>query len=282
MTDKIAFQGILGSYSSMACQDYYPDMEKVACPTFTDVFDAVEKGDVKYGMIPLENSYAGRVSEIHNLLKCKEVSIVAEHFQEIRHHLVGLAKSDIDNIKEVYSHPQALMQCGQNLKEYNFKLHDCSNTAVAAKKIAEMNDISKAAICSEMAANTHGLKIIKNDLQDIEDNTTVFVVIAKNAIHPQTKSRPIITTLLFTIRNIPASLYKSLGGFATNNINMIKIESYIPGGFSNQAEFFISFLGSPEDRSVNLALEELGFFSKKVKVLGVYHADKKRIIEIES
>lgn len=275
MTNKIAFQGSYGANSDLACRQFYPDFESLSCSSFLDVFNAVKNCDAQYGMIPLENSYAGRVSEIHNLLQSSSLFIVAEHFSRIEHHLVAIKGAKLSNIKEIYSHPQALMQCKNSLKEIKAQQFNYSNTADAAKFIKESNDKTKAALCSKLAAQINDLEVIAENLQDAkEDNMTVWVVISKNAIDPLPKEgKKIITTMLFTVRNIPGSLYKALGGFATNNVNMLKLESYIPGGISKQAKFFISIEGHPDQKNVRLALEEVGFFSKKVKVLGVYYAD---------
>jgi prephenate dehydratase len=281
MTKQIAFQGTYGANSDLACRDFYPDCKTTSCPSFLDVFKMVESGEAEYGMIPLENSYAGRVSEIHNLLQNSNVFIVSEHFCKIEHHLVGLKGSKIQDIKEVYSHPQALMQCKNSLTDIDASQHNYSNTANAAKFIKESNDKSKAALCSKLAAQINDLDVIQSNLEDTkEDNMTVFVVISKTAIDPDPQDdKKIITTMLFTVRNIPGSLYKALGGFATNNVNMLKLESYIPGGISKQAKFFISIEGHPNQRNISLALEEIGFFSKKIKVLGVYYADQIRFID---
>lgn len=280
MNNKIiAFQGVTGANSNLACNKFYPEFQTKAFPTFADVFMAVENGEVEFGMIPLENSYAGRVSEIHNLLQDREVSIVAEHFFNVSHNLAAVRGAVISNIEKIYSHPQALMQCNNNIRKLsNNKIIVCdvSNTAEAARMVAESGDKSKAAICSKMAAEVNGLEVLKENIQDDEGNMTTFVVISKNAANPDLEVAPVLTTLLFTIRNIPGSLYKSLGGFATNGVNMLKLESYIPGGISKQAKFFITIEGHPSQKNVSLALEELGFFSKNVKLLGIYYADKSR------
>ncbi len=280
MNNKIiAFQGITGANSNLACNKFYPEFQTKAFSTFADVFVAVENGEVEFGMIPLENSYAGRVSEIHNLLQDREVSIVAEHFFNVSHNLAAVKGSAISDIEKIYSHPQALMQCSNNIRNLsNGKITVCdvSNTSEAARMVAESGDKSKAAICSKMAAEVNGLELLKENIQDDEGNMTTFVVISKNAANPDVAVAPVLTTLLFTIRNIPGSLYKSLGGFATNGVNMLKLESYIPGGISKQAKFFITIEGHPSQKNVSLALEELGFFSKNVKLLGIYYADESR------
>lgn len=272
----IAFQGSVGANSNLACNKFYPEFEAKSFSTFYDVFKAVENGEVEYGLIPLENSYAGRVAEIHNLLQDSNVFIVAEHFFPITHNLVGVDGAGLEDIKEIISHPQALMQCQNNLRAFGANIREFSNTAEAAKFVAQTGDKTKAAICSKVAAEINGLKIIKENIQDLDGNMTTFVAISKNQIDPNPAISPVITTLLFSIRNIPGALYKALGGFATNNVNMLKLESYIPGGVSQRAKFFIMIEGHPNQKSVGLALEELGFFSKNVKLLGIYYADKSR------
>lgn len=277
MEKIIAFQGSVGANSYLACDKFYSDYEAKSYPTFYEVFKAVESGQADYGMIPLENSYAGRVSEIHNLLLSSNVSIVGEHFLPINHNLCAVKGSEIKDIKKVYSHPQALMQCQNNLREMGVEIQDYSNTAKAAEFVASSKDKSLAAICSKKAAQTNDLEVLKENMEDAgNDNVTIFIAISKDGIDPQPEDGTVLTTMLFTIRNITGSLYKALGGFATNGVNMVKLESYIPGGTSNQAKFFITIEGHPSDPKVALSLEELGFFSKGVKLLGVYHADKNR------
>lgn len=274
--NTIAFQGVEGANADLACRKAYPYMHTLAFPSFEDVFEAVAAGKAALGMIPIENSQAGRVAEIHHLLPRMNVHIVGEHFQKIDHYLMAPQGAKLEDIKDVYSHPQALMQCRENLRKLNLQTHSYSNTATAAGDVAKWKDSSKAAIASALAAELYGLQIVKAHIQDSDTNTTVFVTISKEAADPDPKDGPILTTLLFTIRNIPAALYKSLGGFATNGVNIIKLESYIPGGVSNEAQFFLTFEGHTRERGVQLALEELGFFTKSVKVLGVYPADPVR------
>ena len=285
MTKKIAFQGVAGANSDLACRQFYPDYQTIPQGSFFDVFKAVENDEVGYGMIPLENSYAGRVSEIHNLLQDGNISIVAEHFVKIEHYLAANKGTKLEDVTEIYSHPQALMQCRKNLGSLgneggnsgHIKQIECSNTAEAARFISTQNSKNKAALCSELAAQLNGLEIIKSNMQDSgDDNFTVFIVISKQAIDPDPAQGKVITTMLFTVRNIPGAVYKALGGFATNGVNLLKWESYIPSGKSSQAKFFISIEGHPSERNVSLALEEVGFFSKSVKLLGVYYADQSR------
>jgi prephenate dehydratase len=282
MKKTIAFQGTVGANSNLACKNFYPEFEAKSFPTFYDVFKAVEDGNVEYGMIPLENSYAGRVSEIHNLLQEGKASIVAEHFLSINHNLVGLDGARLEDVTEVFSHPQALMQCRNNLHELKLVLRESSNTAEAAKFVATSADKTKAALCSKMAAEAHGLKIIRENMQDSQGNTTIFIVISKTAIDPDSKILPVITSLIFTIKNYPGSLYKALGSFATNNVSIMQIESFIrggvkaPGGISEQAAFFITINGHSKQENIATALRELEFFAKDIKILGVYYADQKR------
>ena len=275
----IAFQGANGANSNLACLKFYPEMSAKAYDSFYDVFLAVENNEAEYGMIPLENSYAGRVAEIHDLLQKHEVSIVAEHFFPITHNLVAIRGTKLEDIKEVLSHPQALMQSQENLRQLGVKITEFSNTAKAAERIATLGDKSKGALCSKLASDLFDLEIIKENMQDSgNDNITIFIVISKHQREVDPKNDKVITALLFTIRNIPGALYKALGGFATNGVSLVKLESYIPSGASKQAKFFISIEGHPSERNVALGLEELGFFSKNVKLLGVYYADKARFL----
>jgi prephenate dehydratase len=271
----IAFQGIAGANSDLACRKAYPYMDTKAYESFEQVFQAVENGEAELGMIPIENSQAGRVAEIHNLLPKSNVYIVAEHFQKIRHDLLAPKGATLQTIRQVYSHPQGLMQCRKFLLDNNLEGVAHSNTAAAAKSVGEWADPSKAAIASPLAGELYGLVPLKENIQDTDSNFSVFIVICKDPHDPK-RDKKILTTLLFSVRNIPASLYKAMGGFATNGVNMVKLESYIPAGSSDTAQFFVTVEGNPEDRNVQLAIEELGFFCKKVRVLGVYNADESR------
>ena len=272
-TKTIAFQGSFGANSHLACKTYFPNASYQPFESFEDIFEAVESEKIPLGVIPFENSYAGRVSEIHALLQKSNTYIVGEYFLDIRHHLVGLKNAELADIKEVISHPQAILQCRNNIKKHQLKTTSFINTATAATHIAEENNISKAALCTDLAAEINDLRIIAKDFQDCQNNKTIFIALAKEMDEiPQTSEKK-ITSLLFTVRNIPAAIYKSLGSFASLGINIIKLESYIPGGVSKEAQFFISFEGSTEDKNTQLALEELGFFTKSIKLLGSYDQD---------
>lgn len=276
----IAFMGVEGANADLACRQAEPYMRTLACASFEDVFEAVEQGRARLGMIPIENSQAGRVAEIHNILPRTRVFIVGEHFQQVEHHLLAPKGATLESIKHVYSHPQALMQCRQHIRALNLTAHTYSNTASAAADVAQWNDPAKAAIASPLAGELYGLEVLKSHFQDADDNLTVFVIIAKEPVDPEPESGRILTTVILNVRNIPAALYKALGGFATNGVNILKLESYIPGGgMKSDAQFFITFEGHPSTRPVQLALEEAGFFCKKVTVLGVYPADPKRFGE---
>lgn len=274
--DIIAFAGVYGANGDVACRHAYPYMDTLPVATFEDAFNAVEDGKAKLCMIPIENSHAGRVSEIHNLLRKTKLYIVGEHFERIEHFLCAPKGATMKDIKTVYSHPQALMQCHDYLSKKKFERETYANTAIAARDVAAWKDKSKAAICSRLAADLYGLQVIDENIEDADDNTTVFISMSKEALDVDYQKHKVLTSLLFTVRNIPAALYKALGGFATNHVNIVKLESYIPGGISQSAEFFVTFEGHPEERRVQLSIEELGFFCKKVKVLGVYPAEKRR------
>lgn len=275
--NTIAFMGVEGANADLACRKARPYMQTLPCPSFEDVFEAVASGKAALGMIPIENSQAGRVAEIHNLLPKTKLHIVGEYFQQIEHVLMAANGATLTNITDVYSHPQALMQCRDNLREMKVDTHTYSNTAVAAADIAKWNDVSKAAIASPLAAELYGLKILREHMQDADNNITVFILIAREPIDIKPQDGRVLTTLLFTVRNMPAALYKSLGGFATQGVNIVKLESYIPGGAKREAaQFFLTFEGHPHEKNVQGALEELSFYCKKVTVLGVYKADEAR------
>jgi prephenate dehydratase len=273
---KIAFQGVRGAHSDVACRHIYPKMESVPYSSFEEVFEAVKSEETNIGLIPIENSQVGRVAEIHNLLPEMHLYIVHEYFHRVHHFLLAVKGANRKTIKDVYSHPQALLQCRKKLHRMELIPHPYADTALAAKDIAEWNDPVKAAIASELAASEYDLNVIKSNLEDRDDNTTLFVTIAKEPIDPDPAVGRILTSLVFVARNIPAALYKSLGGFATNKINLLKLESYIPGKKKELAKFFVTFEGHPGEHLVKLALDELRFFCEKVTLLGSYYADKTR------
>lgn len=274
--NTIAFMGVEGANADLACRQNYPYMATRAYQSFEEVFDAVARGEAKYAMIPIENSQAGRVAEIHNLLPRTNLHIVAEHIQKIEHHLFGVTGATLETVKHVYSHHQGLLQCRGFIAHHKLTTHIHDNTATAARDVAEWKDPAKGAICSALAGELYRLNRVAANIQDAEDNETLFVVLSREPVDPDPAQGKVLTSLFFSLRNIPAALYKALGGFATNGINMIKLESYIRAGAGGSAQFFMTFEGHPSHRPVQLAIEELGFFTQKVNVLGVYLADKSR------
>lgn len=273
---RIAYQGEPGANSHIACLEVYPDFEAIAYPTFEDALAAVTKGDVRYAMIPIENSVAGRVADIHHLLPGADLYIVGEHFLRVRHQLMALPGASLETIKRVMSHTQALGQCRNTLRQYGLKPVPEADTAGSARMVSESGDESLAAIASSLAAEIYGLNILKSDVEDEDHNTTRFVILAHEPDDADPDDGEIVTTFLFRVRNVPAALYKALGGFATNGVNMTKLESYQTEGTFNATMFFADIEGHPAHRSVQLALEELSFFSSEVRLLGSYVASPYR------
>ncbi len=271
-TGRIAFQGLAGANSDMACRFCYPAMETLPCPTFEDAFAAVQEGRARLAMIPIDNSSAGRVADIHHLLPESGLHIVAEHFQSIRHQLLGLPGSSLKGLKRVRSHVHALSQCRAYLRRQGFEREVVADTAGAAQSLLELGDLGVGAIAPELAADIYGLEILDRDINDTTDNTTRFVVMAAEPLHPAPEAGPMVTSFVFRVRSVPAALYKALGGFATNGVNITKLESYIIDGNFTVAQFYADIEGHPDERLVRLALEELSFFSREVRVLGVYPA----------
>ncbi|MCL6708682.1 prephenate dehydratase [Pseudomonas sp. R2.Fl] len=271
-TNRISFQGDYGANSDMACRDMFPDMEPLPCPTFEDAFVAVENGDADLAMIPIENTIAGRVADIHYLLPESRLHIVGEYFMPIRFQLMVVPGVTREEIKTVHSHIHALGQCRQIIRSNGWKPVVAGDTAGAAKLVAEKGDRTMAALAPRLAADLYGLEIIAENVEDTENNVTRFVVLSRDEELPQrsTADELFVTTFVFNVRNIPAALYKALGGFATNGINMTKLESYQIGGKFVATQFYADIEGHPHDAPVERALEELRFFSEKVRILGVY------------
>jgi len=273
---RIAYQGEPGANSHIACREVYPDFEPVPYPTFEDALVAVKQGDVRYAMIPIENSVAGRVADIHHLLPGADLYIVGEHFLRVRHQLMALPTANLETITRVMSHTQALGQCRNTLRNYGLKPVPEADTAGSARMVSESGDETLAAIASSLAAEIYGLKILKSDVEDEDHNTTRFVILASEPDDADPDDGSIVTTFLFRVRNVPAALYKALGGFATNGVNMTKLESYQTEGTFNATMFFADIDGHPAERPVQLALEELSFFSSEVRLLGSYVASPYR------
>lgn len=268
---NIAYQGEPGANSHLACLDAFPRMRPLACPTFEDALAAVKGGDAKLAMIPIENSVAGRVADIHHLLPDSGLFIVGEHFERIRHQLLTLPGVKLKELKTVHSHTMALGQCRKAIAALKLRPVAEADTAGAARALSEARDPTRAAIASKLAAEVYGLSIARADIEDAYHNTTRFVVLAAKPDHAK-PGAPVVTTFVFRVRNLPAALYKALGGFATNGVNMTKLESYQLEGTFNATMFYADIEGHPKERRVQLAMEELAFFTSEVRVLGTYPA----------
>jgi prephenate dehydratase len=275
---KIAYQGEPGANSHLACRNAYPAYEPLPCPTFEDAFAAVRSGAADLGMIPIENSVAGRVADIHHLMPTSRLHIVAEYFLPVRHQLLAPKSATLKTIKSVESHVQALGQCRKIIRRLGLKPIVAADTAGSAREVAERNDPACAAIATQLAAKIYKLKILKKNIEDEEHNTTRFIVLSPRAKWAPPRPRKIVTTFVFQVRNIPAALYKALGGFATNGINMTKLESYMVDGNFSATQFYADVEGHPTDPALQRALEELAFVSqtKSLKILGVYAAHRFR------
>ncbi|CAL8978939.1 prephenate dehydratase [Rhodoplanes serenus] len=271
---KIVFQGEPGANSDIACREAYPDYTPLPCPTFEDAFTALASGKAALGMIPIENSVAGRVADIHHLMPTSRLRIVAEWFLPIRNQLLAVKGATLDDLETVESHIMALGQCRRYLRKLGLKTRVAADTAGAARMIAEAGDKTRAAIASRLAAEIYGLDILAQDIEDESHSTTRFIVLAREPVAVAPGNGPVITTFVFQVRNIPAALYKALGGFATNGVNMTKLESYMLEGTFSATQFYADVEGHPEEPGLKLALEELAFFSqpKSLKILGVYPA----------
>lgn len=268
----IAFQGEAGANSHIACREAFPDMVALPCDTFEDVFAAVNEGRARLAMIAIENSLAGRVADVHHLIPGTGLYIVGEHFLPVRHQLLGLKGTKIEDIKSVHSHVHALGQCRRAIRELGLKAVVAADTAGAARQIAEAGDKSQAAIATALAAEIYGLDILRANVEDAEHNTTRFIIMAKEPDDAGPDEGPVITSFIFRVRNVPAALYKALGGFATNGVNMTKLESYQLEGTFNASQFYADIEGHPDSRNVRLALEELEFFTNELRILGIYKA----------
>ncbi|HKQ56085.1 MAG TPA: prephenate dehydratase [Methyloceanibacter sp.] len=275
-SDRIAFQGEPGANSHLAALDAYPRMEAYPCPTFEDAIAAVKTRRAKLAMIPIENSVAGRVADIHHLLPHSGLHIVAEHFERVRHQLLTLPGVKLTQLKTVHSHIMALGQCRNVIRALKLKPVAEADTAGAARHLRDSGERSAGVIASKLAAEIYGLKIARADIEDAEHNTTRFVVLATAPVRVRKGDGPVITSFVFRVRNVPAALYKALGGFATNGVNMTKLESYQLEGSFNATMFYADIEGHPDERLVKLALEELHFYSTEVTVLGTYPASPLR------
>jgi prephenate dehydratase len=272
----ISFQGASGAYSDLACRRVFPEMATLPCNQFEDAFAAVRDGRARLAMIPIENSLAGRVADIHHLMPDSGLHIIGEHFEPVNHHLLALPGASLAQIRTVRSHVHALSQCRKLIRELGLEPIVAADTAGAAAEISVLGDPTVAAIASELAGKIYGLASLKENIEDAEHNTTRFMIMSREAARPA-RGAPSVTTFFFRVRNVPAALYKALGGFATNGINMTKLESYMVGGAFTATQFYADVEAHPEDRPLSLELEELAFFSRELKILGVYPAHPSRL-----
>ncbi|WP_320143533.1 prephenate dehydratase [uncultured Cohaesibacter sp.] len=273
---RVVFQGEPGANSHTACNNVFPDAEAVPMATFEDCFNAVQNDVADLAMIPIENSVAGRVADIHHLMPTSDLHIIGEYFLPVHHQLLGLRGARLEDITSVQSHVMALGQCRKIIRDRKLKAIVGADTAGSANQISNQSDKTKAAIASELAADIYDLDILKADIEDEDHNTTRFIVLSKYPIRADHSTDLVVTTFVFRVRNVPAALYKALGGFATNGVNMTKLESYQTGGKFFATQFYADIEGHPDDTSVRLALEELRFFSAELKILGIYPAHEYR------
>jgi prephenate dehydratase len=274
----IAFQGEPGANSHIACNLAYPGYEPLPCPTFEDAFAAVRTGRAALAMIPIDNSVAGRVADIHHLMPASKLHIIGEWFLPVQHQLMAPRQATLKTIKTVESHVHALGQCRNVIRALHLKAVVAADTAGAAREVAEAGDITRAALATKLAAKIYGLRILKKDVADAKHNATRFVVLSREPRWANRKEKRVMTTFVFQVRNIPAALYKALGGFATNGINMTKLESYMVDGNFTATQFYADVEGHPKNRALELALEELEFVSqpKTLRILGVYPTHRSR------
>ena len=268
--NRIAFQGVPGAYGHLSCSTVYPEMEAIACDTFADALAAVRDGHAGLAMIPIENSLGGRVADIHHLLPESGLYIIGEHFQPVKHQLLGVPGATLSDVKAVHSHEQALSQCRGLIRDLKIEPIVHADTAGSAKMIAELGDKSQASIASSLAGEIYGLDVLRDRVEDRIGNTTRFIIMSRQRQDPDPKNGSCMMSFVFQVRSQPAALYKALGGFATNGINVTKLESYITDASFEAAQFYIDIEGHPEEARVARAIEELQFFSAKLKILGVY------------
>ena len=278
---RVTFQGEPGAYANLAAREALPRAMALPRPTFEDALHAVRDGEADLTIIPVENSLHGRIADIHHLLPEAGLHIVGEHFHRVRHQLLGLKGAALDDVTTVFSQEPALGQCRRLIRERKLAARAWHDTAGAARHVAELGDPSVAAIASSLAAELYGLDVLAADIEDETHNVTRFLIMAREPREPQRDEEGVITTFVFRVRNVPAALYKALGGFATNGVNMTKLESYQLGGSFQATQFYADVEGHPEDRGVRLALEEIQFFASSFTVLGVYpaHAFRRQTIQ---
>jgi len=276
MTGRIAFQGVPGAYSHQACRQARPDMEPVPCPTFQDAIETVRNGQADLGMIAVENSTYGRVADVHALLPESGLHIIDEAFVRVHINLLTVPGTQLSDVRRVRSMSILLGQCRDFLRENGLQSLNWSDNAAAARDVAELGDPAEAALASELAAEIYGLDVAAHHIEDHDRNTTRFLIMARDPDLKKRGAHGMITAFVFRVRNIPAALYKAMGGFATNGVNMTKLESYMVNGEFTATQFYAEIEGHPDDRNVQLALEELEYFTDRISLLGVFPADPRR------
>ena len=276
MSQKIAFQGELGAYGHEACVSARPDFDPLPCASFEPAIDAVRTSAADLGMIAVENSTYGRVADVHSLLPESGLHIVDETFVRVHINLLGRPQAVLTDVKEAHGHPVILPQCGNFLRENNITPRTSSDNARAAREVADGGDNSKAALASELAAEIYGLKVLARHIEDHSRNTTRFLIMAREPDYTRRGEHEMMTSFVFRVRNIPAALYKAMGGFATNSVNMTKLESYMVGGEFTATQFYAEIEGHPDDENVKLALEELAYFTDHLHIMGVYPSAARR------
>ncbi|NBZ86748.1 prephenate dehydratase [Stagnihabitans tardus] len=275
MSARIAFQGELGAYSHQACEQARPGCTPVPCTTFEDVVEMTRSGEVDMGMLAVENSTYGRVADVHSLLPKSGLHIIDEAFVRVHVNLLGVPGAKVQDVREAHGHVVILPQCAGFLRAHGIKGRVSSDNARAAREVAEAGDVSRAALASELAARIYGLDVLARHIEDHQNNTTRFLLMSREADLSR-RAEQMMTTFIFRVRNIPAALYKALGGFATNGINMTKLESYMVDGSFTATEFYADVEGHPDDPALRRALDELAYFTTHLSILGVYPADRKR------
>jgi len=271
-TIKIAFQGVLGAYSHQACFEAYPEANVLPCNSFQAAIDAVSVGNADLAMLPVENSTYGRVADIHQLLPNSGLHIIGEHYVRVHINLLGLQGSKLSDIKSAMSHTVLLGQCRNYLKEHNIESITGVDTAGSAEIVSKNQNLNQAALASELAGKIYGLDVLARHIEDESNNTTRFLVMSTNTKSVKIKENRIKTSLVFRVRNIPAALYKAMGGFATNGVNMVKLESYMVDGSFTATQFYLDIIGHPDEPAVKRAMEELSYFTTDIKILGVYES----------
>ena len=282
MSGIIVYQGEPGAYSHLACQTYFPDMRPMACRSFSQAFAKVRAGEAQLAMIPVENTVAGRVSDVYHLLPEGGIYITGEHYLPVHHQLLGVPGAKLSDIKTARSHPMALGQVRKRLEGFNITPQNDVDTAGAARAVAEIGDKTIGAIASTLAGKTYGLDVLASDIEDADHNTTRFIVLSNTPLRIAQGSEPVVTSFVFKVRNVPSALYKALGGFATNGLNMTKLESYMVDGSFWATQFYADVEGHPEDDAMKHAMDELYFFSDTVLMLGTYPANPARILKDKS